>query len=134
MLARINGPNGSREEYFDLVIGADGIRSALRQTMWPQIKPRPLGWSTWRCVVECDEPEAETQVVYSGLGGVFLYLPIGDRQIYVYAACRRAADNSQPAGGPKNAIAARFGGFAVPRTLFDTVVALPDQACSCRTA
>ena len=127
VLARINSPNGSRDEYFDLVIGADGIRSALRQTMWPHITPRPLGWSTWRCVVEDDVAEAETQVVYSGLGGVFLYLPIGDRQIYVYAACPQTDDNSQPAGGASNAIAAHFGGFGVPRTLFDAVVALPNQ-------
>jgi 2-polyprenyl-6-methoxyphenol hydroxylase-like FAD-dependent oxidoreductase len=128
VLARINGPNGFRDESFDLVIGADGIRSALRQTMWPDIAPRPLGWWTWRCVVEHDVPEAETQVVYSGLGGVFLYIPIGDRQVYVYAACRQITDNSQPAGGQGNAIAARFGDFGVPRTLFDAVVPLPDQA------
>lgn len=41
VLARINGPNGSRAESFDIVVGADGIRSALRQTMWPHIAPRP---------------------------------------------------------------------------------------------
>jgi 2-polyprenyl-6-methoxyphenol hydroxylase-like FAD-dependent oxidoreductase len=127
-LACIDGPNGPRDESFDLIIGADGIRSALRKTMWPDIRPRPLGWSSWRCVVEHDALEVETQVVYSGLGGVFLYIPIGDRQIYVYAACRETDHNGQPTGGQGNAVAARFGGFGVPRTLFEAVVALPDQA------
>jgi 2-polyprenyl-6-methoxyphenol hydroxylase-like FAD-dependent oxidoreductase len=128
VLVRINGPNGSRDEPFDLVIGADGIGSTLRRTIWPDISPRPLGWLAWRCVVEYDAPEAETQVVYSGLGGVFLYIPIGDRKTYVYAACRQPVDNSPPAQGQAKAIAHSFGGFSVPRSLIDAVVALPDQA------
>lgn len=127
VLARITGPNGSREESFDLVIGADGIRSALRRTMWPDLVPRPLGWSTWRCVVEYDAAEPEAQVVYSGQGGVFLYIPIGNGQTYVYAACRHA-DGSDQLADQGRVVVARFGGFGAPRALLDALAALPDEA------
>lgn len=128
VLARITGPNGSREESFDLVIGADGVRSALRQTLWPNVVPRPLGWSTWRCVIEYDEVEADTQVVYSGLGGVLLYIPIGNGQTYVYAACRQTDGAGQPAEDHGRVVVARFGGFGAPRALLDALAALPDEA------
>jgi 2-polyprenyl-6-methoxyphenol hydroxylase-like FAD-dependent oxidoreductase len=128
VLARIAGPNGSREELFDLVIGADGIRSTLRQTIWPDVIPRTLGWSTWRCVVKYDQAEPEMQVLYSGLGGVFLYIPIDDKQVYVYAACRQTEAASPPVGRHGRAVAARFEGFGAPRAMFDALIALPDQS------
>jgi 2-polyprenyl-6-methoxyphenol hydroxylase-like FAD-dependent oxidoreductase len=125
---RISGPGGSRGEAFDLVVGADGVRSGLRRLLWPAAVPRPLGWWTWRCVLDYDRAEPEAQVVYSGLGGVFLYMPLGGGQIYVYAAYRRADDAIRPERGHGRSIAARFGGFAVPRPLVDAIAALPDGA------
>jgi 2-polyprenyl-6-methoxyphenol hydroxylase-like FAD-dependent oxidoreductase len=125
---RITGPAGSREETFDLVIGADGIHSAVRQALWPTVAPRPLGWWTWRCVLEYDRAEPEAQVVYSGVGGVFLYIPIGGREVYVYAACRRVDDTTRQGSGHGRAVAARFGGFAAPRALLDALARLPDGA------
>lgn len=124
---RITAPNGPRYETFDLVIGADGIRSTVRKTLWPAVAPRPLGWWSWRCVVSCDRVEPEAQVVHSGLGGVFLYIPIGDGEVYVYAACREGeASKREREHGPD--VAARFGKFGAPRALYDAVAALPDPA------
>jgi 2-polyprenyl-6-methoxyphenol hydroxylase-like FAD-dependent oxidoreductase len=67
-------------------------------------------------------------VVYSGLGGVILYIPIGDGQVYVYATCRQADDAGQPTEGQGHAVVARFGGFGAPRALLDALALLPDQA------
>jgi 2-polyprenyl-6-methoxyphenol hydroxylase-like FAD-dependent oxidoreductase len=128
IVARINGMSGTREETFDLVIGADGIRSAMRQAVAPSVAPRPLGWMTWRCVLDYEAQEQDAQVVYSGRSGVFLYIPLGGAQVYVYAACRHASGEEAPSTGQGAAIAARFGAFGVPRALLDAVVALPDSA------
>lgn len=129
VVARIAGPGGTREETFDLVVGADGIRSSVRQAMAPSVAPRPLGWLTWRCVLDWDGADPDAQVVYSGLGGVFLYIPIGAGQVYVYAGCRHANGAAEvPRTGQGAAIMARFGGFGAPRSLLDAVSALPDSA------
>lgn len=125
---RIEGPDGSREETYDLVVGADGIRSSLREVVFPGVAPRPLGWWTWRCVLDYDRPMPETQAVYSGLGGVFLYLPIGGGQVYVYAGCRDLEGAIRHESGQGRAVAARFGDFGAPRKLFDSLAALPDKA------
>jgi 2-polyprenyl-6-methoxyphenol hydroxylase-like FAD-dependent oxidoreductase len=124
----IEGPRGSRDELFDLVIGADGIRSAMRQRMWPSVAPRPLGWWTWRCVVNHEGGRAETQVVHSGLGGVFVQIPIGGGQVYVYAGCRENEASGRPGGNHGRSLATRFGGVGAPRSLFDALADLPDSA------
>jgi 2-polyprenyl-6-methoxyphenol hydroxylase-like FAD-dependent oxidoreductase len=128
VVARITGPDGTREETFDLVIGADGVRSVVRQAIAPSVMPRPLGWLTWRCVLDYDAEDQYAQVVYSGLGGVFLYIPLGGAQVYVYAACRHSPGAEVPRTAQGAAIAARFGGFGIPRALLDMVTALPDGA------
>jgi 2-polyprenyl-6-methoxyphenol hydroxylase-like FAD-dependent oxidoreductase len=128
VVARITGPGGTREETFDLVVGADGIRSAVRQTVAPSVTPRPLGWLTWRCVLDWDGADPHAQVVYSRRGGTFLYIPIGSAQVYVYAGCRHAPGAEAPKSGQGAAVAARFGGFGAPRSLLDAVTALPDSA------
>jgi 2-polyprenyl-6-methoxyphenol hydroxylase-like FAD-dependent oxidoreductase len=128
VVARITGRAGTRKETFDLVIGADGIRSAVRHAIVPSVVPRPLGWLTWRCVLGYRAEQQDTQVVYSGLGGVFLYIPLGGEQIYVYAARRQAPGEPAPSNGQGAAIADRFGGFGAPRALLDAVTALPDSA------
>lgn len=124
----IEGPAGSRHEHFDLVIGADGIRSSMRQRMWPSVAPRSLGWWTWRGVVDHEGGPPETQVVYSGLGGVFVHIPIGGGQVYVYAASRENDGSGRPEGDHGRALTARFGGVGAPRSLLDAVAALPDSA------
>jgi 2-polyprenyl-6-methoxyphenol hydroxylase-like FAD-dependent oxidoreductase len=37
----------------DLLVGADGIRSVLRQQLWPDVQPRYAGYVAWRGL--CDE-------------------------------------------------------------------------------
>ena len=60
--------------------------------------------------------QARDAGAYSGLGGLFLYIPIDDTQVYVYAACRQTEAASLPNG---HAVAARFEGSGAPRAMFD---------------
>ena len=43
--------DGMRERG-DLLVGADGIRSTVREGLWPQVQPRYAGYVAWRGLVE----------------------------------------------------------------------------------
>ncbi|WP_433380365.1 FAD-dependent monooxygenase [Actinoplanes sp. CA-142083] len=73
--------DGSVLEY-DLVIGADGVHSSVRQILIG-VSARPLGFQCRRFVV----PWPDTSPVWSlmlGRNAAFLTIPIGDGQVYCY--------------------------------------------------
>ncbi|WP_181763752.1 FAD-dependent monooxygenase [Streptomyces albidus (ex Kaewkla and Franco 2022)] len=72
------------EEHFDLVIGADGYRSVVRQAMFPELAPAYAGYLGWRGTSEApaDLPEGgdeEARVVVFPGGHCMMYL-IPDRK------------------------------------------------------
>lgn len=77
----------------DLVIGADGLRSAVRGALWPAAAgPRYAGYSAWRMVTEpLDGPPAEGAATW-GRGERFGYTALPGRRMYCFATA------SLPAG------------------------------------
>ncbi len=75
----------------DLLIGADGARSGVRQAFWPDAKPlRYTGNTTWRLTLP-----AEGIAPFDGCetwrdGRVLGVFPMGEDQIYCYAGARAA--------------------------------------------
>ncbi|MGQ0840604.1 FAD-dependent monooxygenase [Actinokineospora sp.] len=70
----------------DLLVGADGLRSRVRRTFWPQApEPRYTGRSAWRMLVPAKEiaPFDGCETWRDGL--VFGAFPMGER-LYCYAA------------------------------------------------
>jgi 2-polyprenyl-6-methoxyphenol hydroxylase-like FAD-dependent oxidoreductase len=63
----------------DLVVGADGIHSAVREALWPGITPR-FRYTVWRGVTEPGVREAGTFTF--GRGAYFLAHPIGGERVY----------------------------------------------------
>jgi 2-polyprenyl-6-methoxyphenol hydroxylase-like FAD-dependent oxidoreductase len=74
--------DGTRGEY-DLVVGADGVHSAVRSLAFGVAPARPLGQVAWRLVAPCPE-EVTTWSVMLGRRGAFLTVPIGRGLAYCY--------------------------------------------------
>ncbi|MFJ8146213.1 FAD-dependent monooxygenase [Streptomyces sp. NPDC096048] len=89
--ARVRTPDGELEA--DLVVGADGIRSALRGTLFPH-HPGPVysGFTTWRVVIPVPGVEFASHETW-GRGRIWGTHPLKDGRVYAYAAA------ITPAGG-----------------------------------
>lgn len=77
----------------DLLIGADGIHSAVRKQMFPAIQLRYSGYTAWRGVVETKNEAALGLTSESwGVGSRFGIVRVDKRRIYWFAT------SNQPAG------------------------------------
>ena len=111
--------DGTAGEY-DLVIGADGIRSTVRRLAFgDDATARPVGQVGWRFVTACP-PVIKTWSVMLGHRTAFLTIPIGDRRVYCYC------DVVSSSGENRDEDLGRlFSGFAEPvPELLDSVAAL----------
>ncbi|MDV6279351.1 FAD-dependent monooxygenase [Rhodococcus jostii] len=75
--------DGARGRY-DVVIGADGVRSATRRALGIDLETRPTGMGIWRLV--CSRPESitRTDLFYGGAGYIAGYCPTGPDSMYAY--------------------------------------------------
>lgn len=94
----------------DLVIGADGVHSAVRKHLGMDMPLRYSGYTCWRALV--DNPGVPEACEYWGSGTRVGLVPLTQNRLYVFLV-RNAA---QGAPGPQTAreVAALFGGYADP--------------------
>ena len=68
---------------FDLVVGADGIRSAVRGMVFGEFPLQYSGYTCWRFVVKANGSDADTWEMW-GRGRRFGVVPIGNGLIYCF--------------------------------------------------
>jgi 2-polyprenyl-6-methoxyphenol hydroxylase-like FAD-dependent oxidoreductase len=102
----------------DLVVGADGVHSITRHSVWPDAPaPRYVGYTSWRMVTP---PVSVTETSESwGRGERFGYAPLPDGRVYCYATA------NAPAG-------AADGGLAGLRARFGLTASCTTTCMSCR--
>ncbi|NUW46087.1 FAD-dependent monooxygenase [Nonomuraea rhodomycinica] len=115
MLA-FDGPDGPGRLGADLIVGADGIRSKLRQVLFPA-HPGPVyaGYVTWRGIVPADRTPAamSSSVTESwGRGQRFGVIPLGDGRVYWYAT--QSCPEGAGAGDTLAHLAARYASWHRP--------------------
>jgi 2-polyprenyl-6-methoxyphenol hydroxylase-like FAD-dependent oxidoreductase len=110
-LVRAEFDDGSTGDY-DLVVGADGVRSWVRTVVFGGAAPRLLGQASWRFLVD-GVAESSAWTVRLGRGKAFLTIPLGGGRVYCYADVGADAA-TDPSGGDPAELAGHFGEFAEP--------------------
>lgn len=111
-----NGP----EQYYDLVIGCDGIHSSVREKMFAGAKLKYSGYACWRFVVDNTTGISnETLTEMWGKGKRFGIVPLPGNKVHCFASVNAPAGykNFQDIGLPQfKKLFKDFGG-AVPALL-----------------
>lgn len=98
------------ESRADLLVGADGIRSVVRASIWPDAAaPRYAGYTAWRIVTPAVPVGGSSESW--GSGERFGYAPLPDGRVYCFAVA------NAPEGAPDAGLAGlrrRFSGWHSP--------------------
>lgn len=115
--AIVDGENAGE---YDLVIGADGLHSTVRELIGIAEKPQPTGMGIWRTFVSRPADVVRSELYYGGPVYIAGYTPTGDDTMYAFLvekaqdrftvadeeATRIMLDESRAYGGPWNSIRA----------------------------
>jgi 2-polyprenyl-6-methoxyphenol hydroxylase-like FAD-dependent oxidoreductase len=105
-----------REERGDVLIGADGIRSAIRAQQFPAIRPKFQGYEYLRAVVPFAHPAFPPGMftMVWGPGARFGLAHIGRGQVYWFAILNAREGQADGPRGRKAELIARYRGWAEP--------------------
>ena len=99
---------------YDLVVGADGIQSAVRRlTLEPAAVPKAVGQVGWRFLAP-RPPEVTTWSVMLGRGTAFLTLPLAGDCAYCYCDVVSSRAHDMAELGPAERLNELFAEFAEP--------------------
>ncbi|WP_198085929.1 FAD-dependent oxidoreductase [Variovorax sp. E3] len=102
---------------FDLVVGADGIRSQVREAVTGPVAPRYTGFGVWRSVHE--RPRAfDAKVMMMGIGKRLGIMPISDDRLYIFGTVGEPADRWYPKDSWPRQMRERFAEFGGPARQF----------------
>ena len=99
-----------RKERFDLVIGADGLRSRVRELTFGAIEIAYSGYTCWRFVLDSPLQSVEMREMW-GRGLRFGIAPIGNGQLYCFAVANAPAGEVDAEVGRLERFRDRFASF-----------------------
>ncbi|WP_418125275.1 FAD-dependent oxidoreductase [Variovorax sp. 160MFSha2.1] len=126
-VAKIDAPaGGDRAEVvfsdgtarrFDLVVGADGIRSQVREAVSGALAPRYSGFGVWRSVHERPR-ELDAKIMMMGIGKRLGIMPISNDRLYIFGTVAEPAGRWYPKESWSGQMRERFAEFGGPARQF----------------
>jgi 2-polyprenyl-6-methoxyphenol hydroxylase-like FAD-dependent oxidoreductase len=118
--------DGSSAGIYDLLIGADGLNSTVRELIGIEQKPEPTGMGIWRSFVSRPAEVIRSELYYGGPVYIAGYTPTGEDTMYAFLvekaqdrfgvsdeeATRIMLEESRAYDGPWNSIRADLEGGA----------------------
>ncbi|GAA0954832.1 FAD-dependent monooxygenase [Actinocorallia libanotica] len=93
---------------YDLIVGADGIRSRMRELIGITTAPEPIGMGIWRVHTARAAGVDRTDLIYGGSCYIAGYCPTSDTEMYAYLV-----EDARPKGSVEpGAMAAEMRGLA----------------------
>lgn len=109
--------SNGRQERFDLVVGADGIRSGVRALLWPEVAPAYSGFGVWRSVHR-RPPALVDKVMMMAPARRLGIMPISQDRLYLFGTIAETRGmRFDPADWPRT-MQSRFAGFGGPMRPF----------------
>ncbi|HEX4951380.1 MAG TPA: FAD-dependent monooxygenase [Blastocatellia bacterium] len=112
---RVHFTNGATDEC-DVLIGADGLKSRVREQIIGDGEPRYSGYPVWRGLVEMQRdivpPGQPSETL--GAGARFGIFPLGKGRIYWYATANLPEGQSEPPAGRKQQLLSLFQNWHAP--------------------
>lgn len=110
-----------------LLIGADGIRSAVRAQLFPAVQPRDAGQTAWRGIASyAARPDATFWGETWGAGTRFGIVPIAGERVYWFAVRNAGPSGAGVVVGHKAELTRLFGSWHEP--IPQLIAAVPDAA------
>ena len=106
---------GGHTDRADLVVGADGIHSAIRRQLFPEVRLRYSGYTAWRGIVATrDEVALGVTSESWGCGSRFGILRVDKERVYWFATANAPAGQTLTAHERKSFLRQRFQGWHHP--------------------
>ena len=87
-----------RSDRFDVVIGADGLHSHVRELIGIDVSPKSTGMAIWRVFTPRAASVERTDLIYGGPSYIAGYCPTGENSLYAYIVEDADAANFQLSG------------------------------------
>ncbi|HEU5102463.1 MAG TPA: FAD-dependent monooxygenase [Roseiflexaceae bacterium] len=112
-----------RSVHGDILIGADGLHSLVRTSLFGQEPPRYAGYTSWRGVVPFDGSGLVACETF-GQGARFGMAPLRGGRVYWYSTRSAPMGTLRPASGWKGALLEQFRGWHAP---IEALIAATDE-------
>jgi 2-polyprenyl-6-methoxyphenol hydroxylase-like FAD-dependent oxidoreductase len=97
--------------HYDLVVGADGINSRVRELVFgPDLRPRYTGQAIWRATVP-RPPEVDVLVSFMGPRNKAGFNPVSPEQMYIFLVTNHRDKSTIPRTGLAEAMRAQLADF-----------------------